>query len=394
MKTHSATMPGPSHQPSLKEDTLLGARAADGAASTGRVRGSSGGKQVRRRRRRRRNRGHRACGLPLRLTAGRWRRVRVNGYRACSPVLRRRRPVTCTSAMSSTRVYVWGLARALGGRVLLRIEDHDRQRCRPEYEEALLDDLDWLGFEPDIFPPPLFDGGRARAGKAIATRAYRAGAGAARSPRAWSTAATARAGKSTRRSIRDAAAIAGCRWPTVSAGGCVWTTRVETFDDLRLGPQQQTPAEQCGDLLIRDRLGNWTYQWAATTDDLLQGITVVIRGEDLLDSTGRQIAAGAPARPARARRVSPSPAGDEVADAEVQQVGRRHRHPRFAACRVERGSSDRPRRMARRPSARRHAPRMLGSRQAVRPVNERLNGAARVPAAPACARRHAPRRRH
>jgi glutamyl/glutaminyl-tRNA synthetase len=42
-------------------------------------------------------------------------------------------------------------------------------------------------------------------------------------------------------------------------------------------------------LLIRDRRGNWTYQFAATVDDSQQQITVVIRGEDLLESTGRQI---------------------------------------------------------------------------------------------------------
>ena len=41
---------------------------------------------------------------------------------------------------------VWTMARERGGRVLLRVEDHDRERCRPEYEAALLDDLDWLGF--------------------------------------------------------------------------------------------------------------------------------------------------------------------------------------------------------------------------------------------------------
>ena len=52
-------------------------------------------------------------------------------------------------------IYVWGIARALGGRVLLRIEDHDRIRCRPEYEAALLEDLDWLGFEPDLGREPL-----------------------------------------------------------------------------------------------------------------------------------------------------------------------------------------------------------------------------------------------
>ena len=40
---------------------------------------------------------------------------------------------------------------------------------------------------------------------------------------------------------------------------------------------------------MRDRDGHWTYQFAATVDDLVQGVTLVIRGVDLLDSTGRQI---------------------------------------------------------------------------------------------------------
>ena len=64
---------------------------------------------------------------------------------------------------------------------------------------------------------------------------------------------------------------------------------VERFEDLALGPQAQDPAAQSGDVLIRDRLGNWTYQYAVTIDDHLQRITDVIRGEDLLSSTGRQI---------------------------------------------------------------------------------------------------------
>jgi glutamyl/glutaminyl-tRNA synthetase len=40
---------------------------------------------------------------------------------------------------------------------------------------------------------------------------------------------------------------------------------------------------------VRDRDGNWTYQFAATVDDYVQGVTLVIRGVDLLASTGRQI---------------------------------------------------------------------------------------------------------
>ena len=40
---------------------------------------------------------------------------------------------------------------------------------------------------------------------------------------------------------------------------------------------------------MRDRLGNWTYQFAATVDDLAQDVSLVVRGRDLLESTGRQI---------------------------------------------------------------------------------------------------------
>jgi len=64
---------------------------------------------------------------------------------------------------------------------------------------------------------------------------------------------------------------------------------VERFVDLRHGRQEQRPSEQCGDLLVRDREGNWTYQFAAAVDDFVQGVTLVVRGDDLLESTGRQI---------------------------------------------------------------------------------------------------------
>jgi glutamyl/glutaminyl-tRNA synthetase len=63
----------------------------------------------------------------------------------------------------------------------------------------------------------------------------------------------------------------------------------EVFEDAIRGRQVQEPASQCGDLLIRDRDGHWTYQFAVTVDDLRQEIDLVIRGEDLLTSTGRQI---------------------------------------------------------------------------------------------------------
>ena len=64
------------------------------------------------------------------------------------------------------------------------------------------------------------------------------------------------------------------------------------FTDLLLGDQEQVPAQQCGDLLLRDAMGNWTYQFAVTVDDLRHGVTLVVRGADLLGSTGRQILLG------------------------------------------------------------------------------------------------------
>jgi glutamyl-tRNA synthetase/glutamyl-Q tRNA(Asp) synthetase len=193
-------------------------------------------------------------------------------------------------------IYVWGMARAHDGRVVLRIEDHDRSRCRPEYEQALLDDLDWLGFVPDEGETSEFRTGE--------------------SPRRQSDNDWRYAGAITALELRDLVYTCTCsrgdiarvvedrpneemRYPGTCRAAALppdasLQRRVrlgddtERFFDLLRGPQQQTPAEQCGDLLVRDRLGQWTYQFAVTVDDLEQQIDLVIRGEDLLDSTGRQ----------------------------------------------------------------------------------------------------------
>ena len=65
-------------------------------------------------------------------------------------------------------LHVWGITRALNGRILLRIENHDRQRSRPHYERAILDDLEWLGFIPD--EPPIDE---LRAGTSLARQSDR-----------------------------------------------------------------------------------------------------------------------------------------------------------------------------------------------------------------------------
>jgi glutamyl-Q tRNA(Asp) synthetase len=186
-------------------------------------------------------------------------------------------------------VYVWGVTRARGGRVLLRIEDHDRQRSRRRYEEAILADLEWLGFAADD----------------IAVRqSERTGVYEDALNRLRAT-GLVYACDCSRRDLessadRSSSAISERRYPgtcarkglTELAGRSIRVRlppSVERFTDLRLGPQEQRPCEQCGDLLAKDREGNWTYQFAATVDDDVQGVTLVIRGEDLLSSTGRQL---------------------------------------------------------------------------------------------------------
>jgi glutamyl-tRNA synthetase/glutamyl-Q tRNA(Asp) synthetase len=197
-------------------------------------------------------------------------------------------------------IHVWGLARAFGGKVLLRIEDHDRTRARTAYEQSILDDLDWLGLVPDEGSTAGF-----RAG----THAQRQSDNGARYDGALSrldAAGLVYACDCSRRAIaQEVPDVFGtemrypgrCRSRAVDpeanpARRVRLADGIERFTDLRLGTQEQAPALQCGDLLVRDRLGQWTYQFAVVVDDMEQGVDVVIRGEDLLASTGRQLRLG------------------------------------------------------------------------------------------------------
>ncbi|MDX2192063.1 MAG: glutamate--tRNA ligase family protein [Gemmatimonadales bacterium] len=194
-------------------------------------------------------------------------------------------------------LWVWGLARATGGRVLLRIEDHDRGRSRPAFEAGIVEELQWLGLEWDEGFVPAKPGTPSPFRQSDHDAVYEA--------------ALARldlAGRvyacdcSRRRLMASEGTQPGeeVRYPgTCRDRGLPWGPGLglrvrldegdEAFDDLRLGPQVQAPARQCGDVLVRDRLGQWTYQWCVVVDDLRQRIGLVVRGEDLLPSTGRQL---------------------------------------------------------------------------------------------------------
>lgn len=197
-------------------------------------------------------------------------------------------------------LWTWETAARYGAAVVLRVEDHDRGRCRPEYERQLLDDLAWLGFTPEPesaaslchTPSPFRQSDCGAVYEAALARLAHAGlvygCDCSRSAIAAQAGDAAAEGVEPRYTgtCRDRGLPLG---PGVGARIRLPDT-AETFDDLRLGPQAQHPQRQCGDLLARDRLGNWTYQFAVTVDDLRHGIDLVVRGEDLLGSTGRQVA--------------------------------------------------------------------------------------------------------
>ena len=193
--------------------------------------------------------------------------------------------------------HVWTIAARRGAVVLLRIEDHDRERCRPEYERAILDDLDWLGFAPGLYPTADFRRGPCESRQSERHAVY-LDAAETLNARGLLYGCTC-----TRQDIAAApgAGDGGELWYPGTCRdrgipldeGIAWRLRIdpggEQFTDLWLGPQTQSPAHQCGDVAIRDRKGNWTYQFVASVDDFRQEIDLVVRGRDLLRSTGRQI---------------------------------------------------------------------------------------------------------
>lgn len=197
-------------------------------------------------------------------------------------------------------LWTWGAAEALGGRVIVRMEDHDRGRSKPEFAQRILEDLAWLGFRPepeslasllgDDSPWRQSDCDAVYTGVAehLAAAGLVYGCDCSRSTIARQLGDGAAEGEELRYpgTCRDR----GLR-PGPGVGIRVRLPEAEErFDDLRLGSQAQVPSTQCGDLLIRDKAGHWTYQFCVTVDDSRHGVNLVVRGEDLLSSTGRQIA--------------------------------------------------------------------------------------------------------
>ena len=205
----------------------------------------------------------------------------------------------------------WTAAREAGGRFLLRIEDIDATRCRPEFEAAVLEDLAWLGLE---WEEPV-----RRQSEHMAD--YFAALGRLRE-----RGLVYRCFK-TRREIAEAAASAphqrgegpeglaytACALPpeeerAALAAGRPYAWRLSVaaareqlgaaFDDLAFEEEGAGPngehgrlparADQLGDVILARKDVGVAYHLAVVVDDALQGVTHVIRGQDLFHATGAQ----------------------------------------------------------------------------------------------------------
>ena len=194
----------------------------------------------------------------------------------------------------------WLDARAHGGRWLVRIEDVDGPRCIAGAEDAILRQLADCGLHPDA--PPLRQSDRGALYAQALERLHAAG--------------LAYGCRCTRREIAQALQARGlgrerhgdlvypgtCRpggpqpvpWPEARAVRlltCADDGRDTVIDwtDRRLGAQRQNVSQEVGDFVLRRADGLWAYQLAVVVDDAAQGVTDIVRGEDLADNTPRQV---------------------------------------------------------------------------------------------------------
>jgi glutamyl-Q tRNA(Asp) synthetase len=201
------------------------------------------------------------------------------------------------------------MAREAGGRLLLRIEDIDAARCRPEYEAAILEDLGWLGisWQPDVRrQSEHFDDYRAALAKLEAERLIYPSF-ESRSEIAALVAERDRHGRwprdpddvplypgrarqmppaerQRRRSGGEPFALRLAMDAAVARAG------VLTWTETGMGPQGQTgiamaAPQMWGDVVLGRTEMPTSYHLAVAVDDALQGVTDVVRGQDLFWSS-------------------------------------------------------------------------------------------------------------
>jgi glutamyl-Q tRNA(Asp) synthetase len=184
----------------------------------------------------------------------------------------------------------WLDARAHGGTWLVRIEDVDTPRCVSGADAIILAQLAACGLHPD--QPPLWQSTHhdryAHALESLIQRGLVYACGCSRKDveAVWAA-----------RGVLPAPGVetpypGTCRTGLRGQPARAWRLRADglvAWSDRRLGEQQQDVGQAVGDFVLKRADGLWAYQLAVVMDDAAQGITHVVRGEDLADNTARQI---------------------------------------------------------------------------------------------------------
>lgn len=188
----------------------------------------------------------------------------------------------------------WLAARSVGGGMVLRLEDLDPDRCRPEYCDQVMRDLEWLGLDWD--GEPVYQSKRTEVYRqafqtleqqdiiypCFCTRAERLASSAPHR----SDGAVIYDGRCGRLRLAEREELSRTRRP---AWRVRTPERVIAFRDLLQGDYKEDLKQDCGDFILRRSDGVFAYQLAVVVDDAAMGITQVVRGSDLLSSTPRQL---------------------------------------------------------------------------------------------------------
>ena len=185
----------------------------------------------------------------------------------------------------------WLDARANGGRWLVRIEDVDTPRCVPGAAEIILKQLADCGLVPD--EEPVWQSARGalyqQALDQLASEGHAYPCACSRKDIELALAAQGHEHERGGELVYPGTCRTGLHGRPARAWRLRTTAAPVQWHDRRLGPQQQDVEKKVGDFVLKRADGLWAYQLAVVVDDAAQGITQVVRGEDLADNTARQI---------------------------------------------------------------------------------------------------------
>lgn len=212
---------------------------------------------------------------------------------ADSPTTRLAPSPTGALHLGNARTFLvnWCLARAAGWRVLLRVEDLDTPRVKPGVIDATIATLEWLGLDWD--EGPLVQTADLEPYRAAMRELAERGLVYPCELSRGEIAAAASAPNEGEHEVRfDASLRPASRPGRFDDEGTNWRLAVDdgrvALRDRFRGPVGLDVARSVGDFVVWTRRGCPSYQLAVVVDDARQGVTEVVRGDDLLDSAGRQ----------------------------------------------------------------------------------------------------------